>query len=77
MSKRFIYLLTLALFISACSNTKYLPANEKLYTGVRVNIKKDSNTTRRERKDLTTELTDLTRPKPNASILGLRVKLWL
>lgn len=77
MGKRIPYLLTLALLISACSNTKYLPANEKLYTGVQVKIKSDNNTTSRERKDLTTELTDLTRPKPNAKILGLRYKLYL
>jgi len=77
MSKRLPYLLILALFLSACSNTRYLPANEKLYTGVRVNIKKDTNTTRRERKDMTTELIALTRPKPNTSLLGLHFKLWL
>src|SRR5476651_2727427 len=77
MSKRLPYILVLALFISACSNTKYLPANEKLYTGVQVKIKSDSSSTSRERKNLTTELTALTRPQPNASILGLRIKLYL
>ncbi|WP_448703024.1 BamA/TamA family outer membrane protein [Mucilaginibacter sp. AW1-3] len=77
MIKRLLYLFTLALFISACSNTKYLPANEKLYTGAEVKIKSDKNTTKSERKALTTELADLTRPKPNATILGLRVKLYL
>ncbi len=76
MSKRLPYLLLLAVFISACSNVKYLPPNQKLYTGVNLTIK-DKNTTRKQAKALTTELTALTRPNPNAKLLGLRFKLYL
>src|ERR1700748_806088 len=76
MIKRLPYIFLLAFIISACSNTKYLPVGEKLYTGAKVKIT-DKNTNKKEAKTLTAELTDLTRPKPNASMLGLRVKLYL
>ncbi|EHQ25794.1 translocation and assembly module lipoprotein TamL [Mucilaginibacter paludis] len=76
MIKHLPYLFLLTLIIGGCSNIKYLPKNEKLYTGAKVIIT-DKDTKKSEAKALTTELTDLTRPKPNGSILGLRVKLYL
>lgn len=76
MTKRLTYLLLFSLVVNACSNTKYLPKGEKLYTGGEVkidnkDIKKD------DAKALKTDLEDLLRPKPNGSILGLRPKLYL
>jgi outer membrane protein assembly factor BamA len=76
MIKRIPYLIILALVISACSNVRYLPAGEKLYTGVRVNIK-DKDIKKKDSKAIANELTAITRPQPNGKILGLRVKLWL
>lgn len=66
-----------ALALHACSNTKYLPKNEKLYTGAKIDIKADTNTTKGERSALTDDLSSLPRPNPNSAILGLRVKLWI
>ena len=77
MIKKLRYFLIFALALHACSNTKYLPKNEKLYTGAKVDIVADSNTTKNERTVLTDDLMSLIRPKPNASILGLRIKLWV
>ena len=77
MIKKLRYLLIFALALHACSNTKYLPKNEKLYTGAKVDIVADTNTTKNERTVLTDDLNTLLRPKPNASILGLRIKLWI
>lgn len=76
MKRHLPYLLLLALILSACSNTKYLPTNEKLYLGAEVKIK-DKSTSKKDIKALTTELNDIPRPKPNSTILGLRVKLYL
>lgn len=76
--KKIAYPLALAglgLYISACNNTKYLPAGQSLYIGAKVKIT-DSAMPKSERKLLQSQLEDLTRPKPNASILGLRPKLW-
>lgn len=76
MTKKLTCIILSALFVSACSNTKYLPKGEKLYTGGRVNIKGDS-IKKNDAKLLKSDLTGLLRPKPNSSILGLRIKLYL
>jgi outer membrane protein insertion porin family len=66
----------LALFVSACSNTKYLAPGQKLYTGGEVKIE-DKDIKKGESKALKTELSGLLRPQPNSNILGLRYKLWV
>jgi outer membrane protein insertion porin family len=72
---RFLFIL-IAVFISACSTTKYLSPGQKLYTGAQVKIT-DKNIKKSEAKALSEALEDLVRPKPNATILGLRFKLWV
>ncbi|GIQ57740.1 membrane protein [Flavobacterium collinsii] len=62
-------------FVFGCSNTKYLPEGDLLYTGGSVTVK-DSILRKKERKELENELNDLLRPKPNKQFLGLRPKLW-
>lgn len=70
------YFLVLSLFfIFGCSNTKYLPEGDLLYTGATVKVK-DSLMKRKERKALESDLKNLLRPKPNKAIFGLRPKLW-
>ncbi|MCD0470687.1 BamA/TamA family outer membrane protein [Flavobacterium sp. JAS] len=77
MKTRYIrYFIALSLFfVLGCSNTKYLPEGELLYTGGSVTIK-DTILKKKERKALESELEDLLRPKPNKQFLGLRPKLW-
>ncbi|WP_166920058.1 translocation and assembly module lipoprotein TamL [Flavobacterium poyangense] len=62
-------------FVFGCSNTKYLPEGDLLYTGGSVTVK-DTILNKKERKALESELEALLRPKPNKQILGLRPKLW-
>ncbi|WP_369615052.1 BamA/TamA family outer membrane protein [Flavobacterium sp. CFS9] len=70
------YFVVLSLFfVFGCSNTKYLPEGDLLYTGGSVTVK-DSILKKKERKELENELNDLLRPKPNKKFLGLRPKLW-
>ncbi|PTQ99301.1 surface antigen-like protein [Mucilaginibacter yixingensis] len=76
MSKRAIYLLFVTLILSACSNTKYLTGNQKLYTGPDIQVD-TSEITKSDQKFIQNEMKGLIRPLPNSSILGLRVKLWL
>lgn len=72
--KVFLMAFGLALALG-CSNTKYLPEGELLYTGAKVKVE-DSVMTRKQRKKLAKELEAMTRPKPNRTILGLRPKLY-
>ena len=72
---RYVFFGFLALCFAACSNTKYIPAGDALYTGSTVVIK-SSGLKKKEKKEIKTELQALTRPKPNSSILGLRIKLY-
>ncbi|UOQ53920.1 translocation and assembly module lipoprotein TamL [Hymenobacter cellulosivorans] len=62
------------LLVSGCSGTKFLPEGAKLYTGSTVKIK--SEATVPNEAALQTELESVITPKPNASILGLRPKLY-
>lgn len=66
----------LMMLACSCSNTKYLPKGESLYTGAQIRIDAPA-LSKAKKKTLKAELAALTRPKPNASILGLRIKLWL
>lgn len=69
----FILLLSSTLLGAGCSNTKHLSSSEKLYTGASVTITGVSST--RERKTLKSDLSALTRPKPNSKLLGIPLKL--
>ncbi|MES2278331.1 MAG: BamA/TamA family outer membrane protein [Bacteroidota bacterium] len=76
MGKRLIYLIVIAALFSACSNTKYLVNNQKLYTGADIKVD-SSDITKSDQKFIANEMSALVRPQPNGKILGLRVKLWL
>ncbi|TDE05414.1 translocation and assembly module lipoprotein TamL [Flavobacterium hiemivividum] len=71
-----LYFLFIIMFMASCSGTKNLPEGELLYVGA--TIKVEGNTTpKKERKALQAEFEAIVRPKPNASILGLRPKLFI
>jgi outer membrane protein assembly factor BamA len=68
--------LLLLFMLAACSNLKYLPAGESLYTATKVSVKTTKGADKKE-KTLRTELESLTRPVPNKKILGFRFKLFV
>jgi len=70
-----LYLSFFILFIAGCSGTRYLPEGELLYTAGKVKVESDQ-TPKKERKALETAMEQLLRPKPNASFLGMRPKLF-
>jgi len=78
MNRVFAYrlLVIITLILSACSTTKYVPENDKLYLGADVTID-DKDIKKQSRKELETDLEALTRPRPNSSILGIRFKLMM
>ncbi|MBD2713971.1 BamA/TamA family outer membrane protein [Microvirga sp. STR05] len=59
---------------AACSGTKYIPEGSKLYTGSTVKVQSEAPVPNESA--LTTELESVIAPKPNASILGMRPKLY-
>jgi outer membrane protein insertion porin family len=74
---KYILIVAIAVFASACSTTKYLPAGQKLYNGGEVKIIDKDSLSKNDAKSLTSDLEGLLRPKPNTKILGLRYKLWI
>ncbi len=60
--------------MSACSNTKHLPAGDSLFLGSTVKIK-DKEASKSERNVLDDDLKKAVRPQPNSKILGMRLKL--
>lgn len=71
--KLYILFLIGSTFISGCSNIKYLPPGEELYTGVSIKVDPHKAI---KRKHVVAELKDIARPKPNSKFLGIRHKLW-
>lgn len=63
-----------SLLFTACSNTRHLAANEKLYVGATVELNGPTLTVR-EKKILRSDLEGMTRPRPNSKFLGMRIKL--
>jgi outer membrane protein insertion porin family len=79
LCKKYMYVffaLIIFTLINACSNTKYLPANDALYTGPVIKFDSASSLNKKKKKGLASDLASLTRPKPNSSILGLKIKLY-
>lgn len=64
----------LSLLLCGCNNIKYLPAGEDLYVGS--SIKVESKDPIKGKGKIKTELSKLSRPKPNERILWMRPKLW-
>jgi outer membrane protein assembly factor BamA len=71
-----VFLLACLVIIS-CSSTRRLKPGQHLYTGAKVNINPDSAKKIDDQKQVKTALESKTRPKPNASFLGIKYKLQL
>ncbi|MET4075154.1 outer membrane translocation and assembly module TamA [Hymenobacter sp. UYCo722] len=67
----------LLLLLASCSGLKFVPDGERLYTGSKVTITPPAGEKKvNNQSALQTELASVLRPKPNASLLGLRPKLY-
>ena len=65
-----------ALFLVGCSNTKFIPEGDYLYTGASINILSDS-IAKDQKSALEKNLKESLTPKPNSSFLGFRPKLYI
>jgi len=71
-----IYIAATVLFIAGCSNTKFVPEGDYLYTGAKVEIVGDS-ISKKAKANLKKTFEESLTPKPNKSIFGLRPKLYI
>ena len=71
-----LYFLFLGWLVSSCSNTRFLPEGELLYTGAKLTVE-GKEASKKEKKVLKAALKEVVRPKPNSTILGLRPKLYV
>ena len=71
-----LYFLFLGWLVSSCSNTRFLPEGELLYTGAKLTVE-GKEASKKEKKVLKAALKEVVRPKPNSTILGLRPKLFV
>lgn len=60
----------------SCNTTKNIPDGDALFTGAKIKVEGPEMSSKRK-KELRSELQALTRPKPNARILGIPFKLWI
>jgi outer membrane protein insertion porin family len=70
----FFFTVSLLVLMSACSTTKSVPKNDKLYTGASVSVE-GPDLSARQKKTLRNDLKGLTRPKPNSRLLGIPFRL--
>jgi outer membrane protein assembly factor BamA len=71
----YIYFFTGVIFLlNACSIKKYIPEDEKIYTGASIQIESDSVVP--NKKNLEKELTNVLSPVPNSKFLGLYPGLY-
>lgn len=69
---RMVFLFTVVL--SGCNVAKFVPENEKLYTGASIEIEHGGQMKKASR--IKSELEGALRPRPNATLLGGRFGLW-
>lgn len=72
--KIILFLSTVLIVMQSCAVKKYVPEDERLYTGASIEIKSD--TIIENQKQLETVLEEALRPKPNKSFLGMRIGLY-
>lgn len=69
-----VALLTPLWLLTGCGISKYIPEDEKLYTGASLEINRDFSV--KGFKAVNAELEGLLEPEPNSKILGMRIGLW-
>ncbi len=66
--------LILIALLSSCNVIKYVPADEKLYTGAEVEVNADKSI--KGKNQLQYEIEDVVEPSPNKTIFGIRYGLY-
>lgn len=72
----YIIIIIASTLLVSCSVTKKVPDNDALYMGATVKVS-GPGLSARKKKDLRSDLSSMTRPKPNQRILGIPFKLLM
>ena len=72
-----IFIFLVAIIFSACSATKHLPANDALYKGAEIKLDKIADSNKIHTRQLKSELNELLRPEPNATVLGMPLEVMM
>ena len=67
----------LLVVLASCHESKYLTANQTLYTANKTAIQSSVPMKKKEQKKWSAEMQGYLRPKLNSTILGVRLKLWI
>jgi outer membrane protein insertion porin family len=79
ISKHIKYLIILVIgtvFLTACSGLKTVPQGDYLYLGPKIEILPDTTYKKSQRNTFINEINNLVFPKPNKSVLGMRLELF-
>jgi outer membrane protein insertion porin family len=63
--------------LASCHESKYLAANQTLYTANKTQIQSSLPLTKKEQKKWSEDMQGYLRPHLNSKILGIRLKLWI
>merc|ERR1711974_304640 len=74
VTKHIIYLFFFGIILHSCSIKKYIPEDELLYTGAKIEIEADSSVQNVDQ--LKEELETILRPEPNSKFLGMYPGLY-
>jgi outer membrane protein assembly factor BamA len=72
-----LYSVLVLMIFSACNVTRHLEPGQNLYWGSQIKYQSTVPLSKSKKKDLTSQLQNLIRPKPNSRILGIPFKLWV
>ena len=74
ITKHIVYLFVFGIVLNSCSIKKYIPEDERLYTGAEIKIEADSSVQNVDQ--LKQELETVLRPEPNSKFLGMYPGLY-
>ncbi len=77
MLRLFIWVGLLSTILASCHESKYLTANQTLYTANKTQVQSSLPMTKKEHKKWSEDMQGYLRPKLNSTILGVRLKLWV
>src|ERR1700744_5975593 len=77
MLRLFMWIGLLSTVLTSCHESKYLTANQTLYTANKTQIQSSVPMTKKEQKKWSEDIKGYLRPKLNSAILGILVKLWI
>jgi len=73
----FLPIALLSVVLASCHESKYLAANQTLYSANKTVVQSSVTMTKKEQKKWSEDMEGYLRPKLNGKTLGLRLKLWV